>query len=513
MKLTKTPPRWIQDEIVPKNCRPAGWAALVHELDVPAPLRSFSCVSEQHVLGSVSRSDNWTVYDKRYAPEDTFAGHLNFALKHEPIDLLILKRIFERISPQQMIEYVNSAPNGVPNRRAWFLYEWLLEPLSIADAGKVRAVDLLDAEQYCTAQGTLSSRHKVRNNMLGTREFCPIIRRTERINQYINLGLAAKAAQTVGRVSQSIVGRAASFLLLADTQASFEIEGERPARTRLERWLLAVQQAGKHELSTEEIERLHMILVEDPRFVEHGIRTKGNFIGERSRDGEPIPEWIGARAGDLGALLGGLYECDKLLVAAEVDPVLHAAAISFGFVFVHPLDDGNGRLSRYLVHHVLAERKFTPPGIIFPVSSVMRDESERYRDVLQKHTKPLMPFIPWVPTPEQNVEVLADTTDLYRYFDCTEQAEFLYHCVQRTVEVDFPREVEYLKRYDRAKARLMEQVEMPDRKVDDFIRYVRENEGKLSKRRREKEFAALTDAEVEGLELIVDDVFDGFELE
>ena len=34
--------------------------------------------------------------------------------------------------------------------------------------------------------------------------------------------------------------------------------------------------------------------------------------------------------------------------------------------------------------------------------------------------RPLMPFIEWQPTPDRNVEVLNDTADLYRYFDCTQ---------------------------------------------------------------------------------------------
>ena len=55
---------------------------------------------------------------------------------------------------------------------------------------------------------------------------------------------------------------------------------------------------------------------------------------------------------------------------AGLDAVLQAAATAFGFVYIHPLQDGNGRLHRCLIHHVLAERKFTPPGIVFPVSSM-----------------------------------------------------------------------------------------------------------------------------------------------
>jgi hypothetical protein len=35
-----------------------------------------------------------------------------------------------------------------------------------------------------------------------------------------------------------------------------------------------------------------------------------------------------------------------------------------------------------------------------------------------------------------NVEALNDTGDLYRYFNCTEEGEFLYSCLRRTVEAN-----------------------------------------------------------------------------
>jgi len=58
---------------------------------------------------------------------------------------------------------------------------------------------------------------------------------------------------------------------------------------------------------------------------------------------------------------------------------------------------------------------------------------------LQAHTGPLIDYNKWRPIAERNVEVLNDTADLYRYFDSTEVAEFLYACVRRTVEHDLPR--------------------------------------------------------------------------
>jgi hypothetical protein len=122
-----------------------------------------------------------------------------------------------------------------------------------------------------------------------------------------------------------------------------------------------------------------------------------------------------------------------------------------------------------------------------------------------------MPFIDWRPTLDRNVEVLNDTADLYRYCDCTQAAEFLYACVTRTVEHDLPREIDYLRRHDQAIRRIMDTVEMPDRVAENLVMFIRQNNGTLSKRRRGEEFKALRDEEVEALQLIVRDAFEGYE--
>jgi hypothetical protein len=240
-------------------------------------------------------------------------------------------------------------------------------------------------------------------------------------------------------------------------------------------------------------------------------RPDGVFLGERDHLGDPLPEFIGARPGDLDDLMAGLIEANDRMREDGLDPVLQAAATAFGFVYVHPFQYGNGRVHRCLIHDVLAERKFTPPGMVFPASSVMLDRIDDYRATLQAHSGPLMPFIDWRPTPERNVEVLNDTADLYRYFDCTEAAEFLYACVTRTVEHDLPREIDYLRRHDQAIHRIMDTVEMPDRVAENLLMFIRQNKGTLSKKRRVEEFRKLRDDEVASLELIVRDAFEGFE--
>ena len=511
MRLQLTPTSIFQELSVPQACRLAGWAALVHALEVSAPVRRPSCVSEQHIRGSRRQEGTWAVFDKRYWPGDNLADHLTFALRHEELDLLVLKRIFG-VAPRAEIEaLVRAAPTGIPARRAWYLHEALTgQTLDVDDAPHAAAVDLLDPKAYFTGRPKLSRRHRVRDNLPGTARFSPIFRRTQGLADFIERDLAGKARETVGRTGAHLVARAASFMLLADSRASFEIEGERPPRSRLERWGRAILQAGKNPLTLDEIIRLHNVLIEDRRFIRPGLRPDGVFLGERDHTGDPLPEFIGTKPEDLHDLVTGMLEANDRMRDDGIDPVLQAAATAFSFVYVHPFQDGNGRVHRCLIHHVLAERRFTPAGIVFPVSSVMLDRIDDYRTILQAHTGPLMHFIEWRPTPNRNVEVLNDTADLYRYFDATDAATFLYGCVARTVEQDLPREIEYLRRHDDALRRIMDAVEMPDRLAEDLVMFIRQNQGTLANNRRRREYAQLRDDEVRLLEDIVRDAFDGF---
>jgi hypothetical protein len=122
-----------------------------------------------------------------------------------------------------------------------------------------------------------------------------------------------------------------------------------------------------------------------------------------------------------------------------------------------------------------------------------------------------MPFIEWRGTLGQNVEVLNDTGDLYRFFDCTRAAEFLSSCVARTVEYDLPREIDYLRRHDAAMRRIMDAVEMPDRLAENLLAFIRQNNGTLSKKRRSGDYQKLTVDEVTDVEQIVREAFEGFD--
>jgi len=69
-----------------------------------------------------------------------------------------------------------------------------------------------------------------------------------------------------------------------------------------------------------------------------------------------------------------------------------------------------------------------------------------------------------------------------------------------------PREIDYLRRYDLAKARIQNFLEMPEHKFDLMMGVLRQNAGHFSKRARTMEFGALTDDEASAIENIYADL-------
>ena len=243
-----------------------------------------------------------------------------------------------------------------------------------------------------------------------------------------------------------------------------------------------------------------MIVIGDARFVRLGLREEGGFAGEHDRDTRmPIPDHIGARPEDLPSLMEGMCAFERA-AAPGLDAVIAAAMLSFGFVYVHPFVDGNGRIHRYLIHHVLARRGFNPAGAVFPVSAAILERIDEYRATLQEHSRRWLPVIDWKPTADGNVNVLNDTADFYRFFDATPHAEFLHACVQKTIEEDLPRETAFLTRYDQFRQRIELIADMPDRTIDLLFRFLHQNQGRLSMRAREREFDQMTEAEVSAVE-------------
>ncbi|WP_027528489.1 Fic family protein [Bradyrhizobium sp. Ec3.3] len=491
---------------LPETAIPVGYAALIDAYHLPVPVpRALSAIGTKH---RIIEQGDWHIYTPRHAPEASLEGHLTFALKYEGVDLALLKRLFLAVKDEDVAEIVRQKPTGVYTRRIWFLYEWLLgRELSLPTSDKVSYVDAVDTDIQYGGAGQNSARHRVRNNLPGTPEFCPLVFKTSALNEFIAQDWKERARAVVSQVPKDLLARTAAFLLLKDSKCSYVIEGERPPQDRIQRWGRAIGEAGRAPLDEQEFLRLQRIVIGDERFVKLGLRKHDGFVGEHDRDTQrPIPDHISAQHQDIASLVAGLIAFDH---SAEnnLDAVVAAAVLAFGFVYIHPFEDGNGRIHRYLMHHVLARRGFNPAGVHFPVSSAILDRIAEYKNVLESYSGRLLSCIRWEPTPGGNVRVLNDTADFYRFFDATPHAEFLYACVRQTIERDLPNETSVLLGFDTFRAGIENMIDMPERTLNNLFAFLGQNQGKLSKRARENEFAALTEDEVSKIEQLYADAF------
>ena len=397
---------------------------------------------------------------------------------------------------------VKKEPTSQYARKIWFINEWLMDTtLDIPDLKTGTYVEIVNPKLQFTGSSINSTRHRIKNNLPGTPEFCPMIRKTEQIENLIAKDLSGSIEKRLDGRDKQLIRRTAAFLLLKDSKASFAIEGEYPPNLRARNWGKAIGQAGKKQLTIEELERLQDIVIGTKKLKNMGLRTQEGFIGEHDRETfSPMPDHISAKAKDLPSLMKGLLDTNNLLQESGYDPVLAATTVAFGFVFIHPFSDGNGRIHRYMIHHILTQMGYTKRGMIFPVSAAILNRIDEYQSILESYSSQRIDLIEWEPTTDHNVKILNDTIDLYRYYDLTAQVEFLYECVEETIEQIIPDELNYLEKYDRMTQYINNYLSLPDTKVDLLIKFLNQNNGKLSKNKRQKEFDELTEEEVLSIE-------------
>src|SRR6056297_341538 len=319
---------------IPEEGSIEGYASIInaYNLEVPIPDIIFLISTKNRKY----KTDSWNVLTPKHKPEDSLYNQLIFAFKYEGINLILLKKLFEKLNETDVLNMVQTEPSGQYCRKIWFLYEWLInKKLEIPDADtKIKYTPLVDEKlQYAMGDGEKSSRHRIINNLPGTADFCPLIRKTPKLEKYIDEDFSQQKNKYLNEIHKDILQRASAFLLLKDSKASFSIEGESPKNQRAARWGQAIGQAGMNDLSKEELLRLQQIVIASSRFVEMGFRKKGGFVGEHDRTtGEPIPDHISARWKDLDQLMDGFIAAEKLLQESETDAVIAAAIIAFGFV-------------------------------------------------------------------------------------------------------------------------------------------------------------------------------------
>ena len=196
--------------------RLAGYAYLLEKLEItgiPNWHKSAVATTGTH---SVTRQDGFVdeVFRAQYWPGETIGAHLEFALKYDGVNLALLAKIFEKIAMQELVEFIESKPTGKYVRRIWFFYEFLTErQLPIDDMTTSNYIDALETKDYYTVQkGERSPRHRVVNNLLGPRTFCPVVRKTERLLELDSASLQRRCEEIVTDYPPQLLRRALAYL-------------------------------------------------------------------------------------------------------------------------------------------------------------------------------------------------------------------------------------------------------------------------------------------------------------
>src|SRR6266700_3066547 len=190
-----------------------GLLRLIEEFVLSIPLPA---VRSEAVAGARrTRSGEGIVfeqYPRIYAPQDLI-GHLKFAMRYEPLDMRVLEAVFKVLDYKLLESWVRSEHSGIFARRAWYLYELLTgKQLDIPDVPATGYVDLLDPDIHIVGPVIRARRQRINDNLLGSAQYCPLVRRSHVLTSSMNMGLDKEARTLAESCEPNVLARAVNYL-------------------------------------------------------------------------------------------------------------------------------------------------------------------------------------------------------------------------------------------------------------------------------------------------------------
>lgn len=435
--------------------------------------------------------------------------HLEFALKYDDLNLAFIKEVFTSVDHQTILDYIKANPNRKYPRIIGYLYEFTVGKSIEVDVTTTNYDDILDSSRYVTGNITRIPKWKVNDNLLGSNKFCPVIRRTTELSESLDWNIEEAIENLKHEYSPEIFNRASYYLYKKESKSSSEIEKEEPSQDRMERFIVLLEDAGQkpfeESLSEKELVRLQNIIV-DPRYAEDGFRDYQNYVGQTMRDNTQKIHFVCPPPQFVRSLMQGIVDLNKKHTSIET--IIKATMVSFGYVYIHPFEDGNGRVHRFLIHDILVRDGIVPNSTILPVSAQILAHMNEYDTTLELLSKLIERKVKYDinDSGEMTVNNASEIEALYRFPDLTKHTVFLARAIQSTINKDVPEELLFLQRYDELKRDIQSIVDMPNNKVDRMILFLHQNMGKLAARKRNF-YKELSDNEIEQMEQAYTQVF------
>jgi hypothetical protein len=281
--------------------------------------------------------------------------------------------------------------------------------------------------------------------------------------------------------------RALAWAYLSETEGSFAIEGEAPTQDKAARYAALLRQAHQRQPLTEDLlVALQNATITNPLDQAVQFRTRQNRL-QRDRPGAAGITYV-PPAPDLAVeLMKGLMRLGNDRPAG-LDALVHAAVVSFAFVFIHPFMDGNGRLSRFLIHHCLGQSGLLPPQFLLPVSVAMKRHEADYLQALTSFSKPARQLcqVTWAGDEHYLYDWTQGADVWFRYMDLTDAVAFTLDMAQAALDIHMRQEVAFLALYDRVKRHIDERYDLRGSDLATLIVTTFQNGGALSNNRRKR---------------------------
>lgn len=492
-------------DAIPQDPIGAAWLAKAYQVPV---LSSLFVLSQIGGRRETQRQDGTSIetYVESMRPRDEAAAHLQFHLRHEIPSLAFLARLFARSGPDFILSWVLTEPTGQYARRAAFLYEWLTGeeltiPAGVVGGNYVNAVDDRKLVTATSAHAEKIKRWRINNNLPGTRYFCPVLVKGEALETAMQLDVSELFHQLTEEFGEDLLLRAAAWMTLRESKASFAIEGEGENEGRVQRFAdVMARRTGQDNipLTDDELASLQTEILGTRTSLTHfGIRQSPVFVGETQYYQELV-HYIAPPPDQLDKMLHGLRVF--LEKTQGQSAVMRSAVVAFGFVYIHPLADGNGRVHRFLVNDVLRRDKVLLEPTILPISAVIGGsvfDQQAYSEVLDSVSRPLMDAVhqamddtslfasTYTTYPDGVTSNLAFQSHehclgLWRYPNLSSHVVFLADVIQRTINEHMREQSRYLRSHTQARLAIKEVIEMPDQQIDRVIRSIEQNNGVLS---------------------------------